>query len=200
MASEVDIANQALDLLGAETIVSLTQNLENARVINRNYNLVLDSLLRAHNWNCAIRRVVLAPMADAPEFDFDQQFLLPADCLRPIFPNSPRPDWVVENGKILTNEGDTLNLRYIKRLTDPNEMDTCFSDVFAHELAKRIAEKVTQSATKRKLSKEDWEDAWKRAAKANAFEKLPEEQEESSWVQSRVTGPGVDNTRVSRAT
>lgn len=198
MTSEVEIANRALDKLGAETIVALTQDVENARIINRAYSLVLDNLLRAHNWNCAIKRVQLAPMTDVPAFDFDQQFQLPADCLRPIFPNDVT-DWVVEGSKILTNDGTVLNLRYVSTLSDPNDMDSCFVEVFASELAVQIAEKITQSATKRKLAAEERDRAWQMATKANAYEKLPEMQEASTWVQSRLVGPGFDNMHVSRA-
>ena len=60
MASEVDIANRALQKLGAESIVSLTQDSENARACNLCYEPIRDAELRAHPWNFAIKRASLA--------------------------------------------------------------------------------------------------------------------------------------------
>lgn len=198
MTSQVDIANRALDKLGAEDIVSLDEDSENARIINRAYSSVLDSMLRSHTWNCAKVRVVLAPMTDTPAFDYDYQFQLPADCLRPIFP-SDVIDWSVEKGNVLlTNDGSTLNLVYISTLDDPNDMDACFVEAFASKLALECCEKVTQSATKRKLAKDDYADAMGTARKVNAFETLPSQQDYSSWVAARITGPGSNPMKVQR--
>ena len=86
MASVVDICNEAMDLLGAATITSLTENSKEARLCNRNFEKIRDTVLRAHNWNIAITRKQLAKDSDAPAFGFTNQFTLPTDpyCLRVI--------------------------------------------------------------------------------------------------------------------
>ncbi len=198
MASQVDIANRALDKLGAESIVTLTEDSENARVINRMYTIVLESMLRSHTWNCAKVRVQLAPMATAPAFDYGYQFQLPADCLRPIFPPNVT-DWSIEKGNVLlTNDGSVLNLVYVSTLDDPNDMDACFVEAFAAKLAMECAEKVTQSATKRKLATDEYKMAMDEAKKANAYESIPMQQDYSSWVDARITGPGQNPMYVRR--
>ena len=198
MVSQVEIANRTLDKLGADNIVSLTQDSENARIINRMYNIVLRSMLRSHTWNCAKKRVVLAPLSTAPAFDYSYQFQLPADCLRPIFP-ADTTDWSVEKGNVLlTNDGTTLNLLYISMLDDPNDMDDCFVEAFASKMAMECAEKITQSPGKRKMAKDEYDDAMAVARKANAFEAIPSQQDSSSWVDARVTGPGYDPKKVQR--
>lgn len=198
MASQVEIANRALDLLGAEAIVALTEDSENARAINRCYNIILRSMLRKHVWNCAKKRVVLAPLAAAPAFDYDYQFQLPADCLRPLFPIDVT-DWSVEKGRVLlTNDGNVLNLVYIAMLDDPNDMDDCFVEVFAAEMAVKNCEKLTQSLGKRKEAKDELKTAWADARKANAFETIPQQQDFSSWVDARTTGPGQNPMQVQR--
>ena len=196
MTSKVEIVNRSLDKLGADTIVDLTQDSENARVMNRQYNIVLRALLRSFNWNCAITRIILAPMAVAPAFDFSYQFQLPADCLRPLFPFDVT-DWIVENKKILTNDGNSINLRYIRMLDDPNDMDDCFVEVFACKLAMEAAEKITQSKTKRDLAAQEYKEAMIVARKANAYEKIPDEQSASSWVDSRIVGAVLDPSKLS---
>ena len=79
MPSVVDICNEALDLLGAATITALTQNSKEARLCNRNYELVRDSVLRAHPWNTAVTRKNLPQDATAPDFGFTYQYTLPTD-------------------------------------------------------------------------------------------------------------------------
>lgn len=198
MTSQVDIVNRALDKLGAKTVVALTENSENARTMNRSYSIVLNGMLRTHTWNCAKTRLVLAPLAQAPPFDYDYQFQLPADCLRPLFP-SDVTDWRVEKGGVLlTNDGNVLNLVYISKLDDPNDMDACFIEAFAAKLAMENAEKITQSATKRKLAQDEYKMAMADARKANAFETIPQIQDYSSWVSARTAGPSWDNTHVQR--
>lgn len=198
MPSETEIANRALDKLGAKIITALDDATENARVLNRMYVPVRDSMLRSHTWNCAKVRVVLAPLADAPAFDYDYQFQLPADCLRPLFPDDVT-DYSVEKGNVLlTNDGTTLNLLYISKMDDPNEMDACFVEAFACKLAAEACEKITQSATKRKLAIEAYDDAMEVARKANAFESLPRLQDYSSWVDARIIGTGANPMKVER--
>ena len=70
MPSVVDICNEAMDLLGTATIISLTQNSKEARLCNRRFDTVRDAVLRAHPWNCAIVRQQLAKNTTAPAFGF----------------------------------------------------------------------------------------------------------------------------------
>ena len=57
MASNVDIVNNALSILGASTISSLTEDTKNARISNQRFENVRNRLFRAHPWNCLIKRV-----------------------------------------------------------------------------------------------------------------------------------------------
>jgi hypothetical protein len=188
MTSKVDIVNRALDKLGADTIIDLTQDLENARIMNRAYNLVLRSLLRSYTWNCSLKRVVLSPLSTPPAFGYLYQFQLPSDCLRPLLPKDPS-DWRVEGKTILTNGGSTVYLRYIRFLDDPNDMDDCLVEAFACKLAMECAEKVTQSLSKRGEAKDEFREAMAIARRSNAYERVPDEQGESSWLDARLVGP-----------
>jgi len=172
MTSQVEIVNRGLGKLGEDFIVALDQDSESARWMNTFYNPTLRALLRSYNWL--------------------YQFQLPADCIRPILPK--KSDWVVEGKKILTNEGNTLYLRYIRMLEDPNDMDDCFIDVFACKLAAEGAEKITQSATKRQLAEAEFVESMRRAARANAYERIAQDQSESSWVDSRIVGVSYPET------
>ena len=157
MPSVVDICNEAMDLLGAATITSLTENSKEARLCNRRYETVRDHVLRAHPWNCAITRRTLAKDSAAPDFGFTNQFTLPTDpyCLRvlsfwnsnvnnDLAPYDSNVMFKIEGRKILSNEG-TCKITYIARITDTEQFDTLLSSAIAHRLAGETAYAITGS-------------------------------------------------------
>ena len=79
MASNVDIANNALSILGGSTISSLTEDTKNARICNQRFENVRNRVFRGHPWNCLIKRVQLAENSTAPVVEFANAFALPSD-------------------------------------------------------------------------------------------------------------------------
>lgn len=189
MASEVDIANRALQKLGAESIASLTQDSENARACNLCYEPIRDAELRAHPWNFAIKRASLAADSTAPEFGYDAAYTLPSDCLRVLPPdpyvNYNTMDWQIEGRKILTNDGAPLEIRYIKRETDPNQYDSLFIECLSSKIAVELSEKLTQSNSKGAAAREDYVRSIREAKKMNAFENISAEQQIDTWITCR---------------
>ena len=86
MASEVDICNSALNMIGATNITSFTEDSKAARLCNQRYDFIRDRVFRSHNWNCLLTRYSLHPTQLHPPFEFANQFTLPTDpfCLRPV--------------------------------------------------------------------------------------------------------------------
>ena len=179
--SSIDICNSALQKLGATSITSFTDNSREARQCNIAYDSNRRSELRKHRWNFAIKRVVLAPDATAPAFDYDYAFTLPGDCLRVLLPNDATLDWVVEGRKILSNLSDTLNLRYIADITDTTQFDPAFYDTLCISLAIDLCEALTNSSGKKQLLDAEYKDAVAHARKNNAFEQLPAEAPDDKW-------------------
>ena len=70
MPSTVDIANFALNNLGASNISSLDENSKAARIVNQRYESVRDAVFRAHPWNCLVRRSQLAQETETPAFGY----------------------------------------------------------------------------------------------------------------------------------
>ena len=54
MASAVDICNSALNMIGASTILALSEDSKAGRICNQRYEFVRDSVFRAHPWNALI--------------------------------------------------------------------------------------------------------------------------------------------------
>lgn len=188
MSSVVGICNLALQLLGDKNITSITEDSARARECNTCYESIRDAELVRHNWNFAIKRAQLPALADAPAFGFTVQCQLPSDCLRPIFPNT-KVDWVIEGRKLLTNAGAPVDIRYMARVTDPNEFNSAFIICLAARMADHMCERITQSNQKKADAKAAYKDALTEARRTNAIEKLPEESEEDDWVSARGTAP-----------
>jgi hypothetical protein len=157
MPSVVDICNEAMDLLGAATIASLTENSKEARLCNRRYETVRDAVLRAHPWNAAISRADLARDSSAPAFGFKYQYTLPTDpyCLRvlsfwnsnvdnELTPYDSQVMFKIEGRKILSNE-DACKIIYVARVTDTEQYDALLSSTIAHKLASETAYAITGS-------------------------------------------------------
>lgn len=184
--SVIDCCNSALQRVGAASILSLSDNSPEARACSVAYDSNRRDELRKHRWNFAIKRVVLTPDATAPAFDFKYQFTLPSDCLRVLRPNTPDLDWQIEGRKILTNDSNTLYLRYIADIEDCAQWDASFYNVVAGALAIDICEKLTQSNQKKQLCAQLYADDVKMAKRVDAFESGPEEAPDDDWWMARL--------------
>ena len=148
MASDVDICNSALNMIGASNIISLTEDSRAARVCNQRYEFVRDAVFRAHPWNCLISRVEVAADATAPAFEFEYAHTLPTDpyCLRVLRPQDPDSVFKIEGRKLLANS-TPFKFIYISRVTDPNEYDQLLIEALAARLAADVSYALVNSAT-----------------------------------------------------
>lgn len=190
MASVVGICNRGLQKLGANRISSLTdENSKNARACNACYEDLRDAELRAHSWNFAIDRVSLAADSEAPTFGRTNAFQLPSDFLKLLEPypeyNYNSIEWQVEGGKIYTDDTAPLNIRYIKKITNPDLMDPLFREALATKIAFELCEEITQSNTKKEALRQDYKMAISVARKANAIERVALILPEDEWLSAR---------------
>ena len=198
MASDVDIANYALTLLGESRIMSLDDDVKAARECKAVYEIVRDSVLSAHNWSFAKSRAALSRLDSTPVFGFANEFQLPVDCLRLFmvgdiyvgvdlsdYRNAPTDEYTIEDRKILTDWGAPLNIRYIRRVEDTARYSSTFVDAFGARIAERLAEPLTQSAVKREAAKDAYKAAISEAVRVNAIEQPPQKIPDDEWLLSR---------------
>lgn len=199
MASEVDIANLALTLLGDTRIISLDDPVKQAREVKAVFGLTRDALLGGYTWSFAKARASLAAEATAPIFGYANQFPLPSDCLRIVLVNevyagldltdyrgSPTEDFTIEGRKILTDFAAPLKLRYIKQVTDPGQFSTNFTMAFGCQLAANLCEALTQSNAKRAAAEQALSREIKLAIRSGAIELPPNKLADDEWVASRL--------------
>lgn len=200
MASSVEIANSALTKMGETRIMSLTDNVKAAREINAVFDLRRDALLRAYNWNFAMKRAQLSALSDAPSWGYTYQYQLPSDCLRIVqvsefyvipglsdyIAGTDSEPFRIAGQTIETDFSAPLKVRYIRRVTNSGEFDVLFNEVLACDLAVNTCESITQSSTKKESLKEDRKEALQQAIRANAIELPPQVIQDDSWIMSRL--------------
>lgn len=190
MASNVEIANRALQKLGAKRITSLTEDSVNARAINSCFDVLRKAELRKHPWSFSIERVQLSASSTSPLFVKTNSFPLPSDCLR-VLPNDPDfeyndKDWQIEGRSIITDDAAPLNVRYVKDITDPNIMDVLFREALSGKIAVELCEELTQSNTKIQIAQAMYKEAINEAKRVNAIERVPIVPFEDKWITVRL--------------
>lgn len=147
-ATSVSICSNALLRLGAQTIASLSESNDRARLAANLYDTVRDSTLRSHPWNWAVKRVILAPDSTVPAFDFTAQFTLPSDWLKTLQVGQDgfEVEYRTESGKIMAS-GTSLALRYIWRNTVESTWDAMLVEAMELAMAAAMAYGITKSAS-----------------------------------------------------
>lgn len=202
MASQVEIANLCLSILGKPTIASFLDNSNAARVINAEYDMIRRALLRGRSiWRFSIRRASLPALTAAPiSGPFTQQYALPPDCLRVLLAGNTYPGldlsdyrlgpddsgYEVEGRNILCDYGAPLALKYVGDITDTTLFDPCFCIYLAADLAYTCCERLTGSDAKQVAAKQRKADALSQAASSNALENTPQSVADDSWVAARM--------------
>lgn len=186
MTSSVSICSNALVMLGGAPFSSFTEPKPHVRVAANLYPSVRDDVLRMHSWNCATARVILAPLATAPAFDFSYQFQMPGDWLRTLqvgYAGTPL-EYRSEGQRLLANV-DALPLVYSFR----NEVEDTWSTNLIHvmELAMmaKMAYAITASSSLRDSCRDEFARELKVAKAIDGQDDPPEEFSAGTFYESR---------------
>lgn len=211
----VSIANRAATLLGVKRIVALTEASSQARSFAAVFDQVRDAELRAHVWNFALKRAVLAALSTNPLFGFAYQYPLPVDSLQVVnvgdrwvftsltdYRGTDESAFSIEGRNILYSpvrpniatdpalppSAPQLNIRYVAHGTMPSTWDALFCEALACALAIACCMDLTESDTKLQSAMAFYKVAIRRAVSVNAIEKPPQPSTDDSWIISRLAG------------
>jgi len=150
--SDLNLANSALNLLGADRVASLDNTISSKTIqsVNQHLPAAKQETLRARDWNCARGRKTLAAL-DATTLslgEWTQAYRLPDDflCMRRFI--SPCDDvrfaaYNVEsdgdNKRVLFTTCGTNKVVYTKNLTDVNRWDSLLFDACVAKLAMKLS-------------------------------------------------------------
>lgn len=151
--SETTVCNMALAEFGGGRIAAI-----GVGALGRNCKTVYEAhrneVLEAYPWRCAKGRAILSRSSVDPLFGYSYAYNLPNDCLKPLRLENPLIEYVVEEGKLLTNSNSEIQLHYTKELTNAALFDQSFASALAARMAAPLAIMVKQSRT---LSGQMWD-------------------------------------------
>lgn len=105
--------------------------------------------------NCGTGYPVVA--AITPAFKWTYQYQLPSDYLRLIFvyeddgTDEVDERWTIEGGRILTHY-DTVNIKYVKKVTDPTDFDPLFTEFLILRLALKLFYALASTASAKSIA------------------------------------------------
>lgn len=146
---KTDILNKALTLVGAAPVTSISQDSNNARVLNRTYEISLRSILGECKWNFATKRENLSLSNDTLDWydtGISTVYVKPPDIIRIYGVSSPGVQWK-EIGDYIVSDTGSLGLEYTYFLDDPTKYPSLFVDAFVDKLASDIAYMIVNSGS-----------------------------------------------------
>lgn len=121
-----------------------------------------------------------------PDSGYDNRYTLPADSLRVLELVDSTEQWMVENGELHTDVGDTAPIRYIFRQKDVTQYRPALVNSLAFRLALELMEELTQSNTKRERAFQEYEHFLARSQMLDSQEQSPKTWIEDPWLTSRL--------------
>lgn len=210
MVSKVNIANYALQNLGANSITTLTEGSVESTEVNLRYDAVRRSLLEAHPWNFAMKRVALSVDSVSPAFGYENQFVLPSDFLR-VFASEEQADFInwgsnfngyltisnkssfsqadnykieinASGARVLLSDDSAKKIIYVFDQEDTAKFSPMFIELFAAGLAAAIAYRVTDNASLVQAATQRFEDMMRKAKTVDAQQGTYERVEQSLFI------------------
>lgn len=186
MTSSVTICSNAMVMLGAAPFSSFDEPRDQVRAAAVLYESVRDDVLRAHPWNCATKRVILAPLTATPPFDFNHTFQLPGDWLRTVqVGRAGCPIPFRTEGLNLLADVTALPLVYIFRNVQEDSWSSNLVHVMELAMAAKLAYMVTASSSLRDSQRDEYARELKIAKAVDGQDDPPEEFLSGSFVESR---------------
>lgn len=150
--SEVTICNLALSWLAGNLIISIDDDINEAKLCKANYELSRDAVLETMAWTFATKRYTLVPELDAPSWGYGYQFTIPADVISVLdvtnksdTPNGANDlDWRRE-GNLILCDAKKIYIKAIYKEVDPARYPPNFVQAVAARLAAEIAIPLTES-------------------------------------------------------
>jgi hypothetical protein len=176
-------------MLGAQPINDLSDNNDRARLASNLLEPVRNYVLRRHPWNCAVKRVLLAPDVAVPAFDWAYAYTLPNDYMKTLSVGeySAEIAFKIESGKLLCDDNPCL-LRYIWRNENPATWDDMLVWGMTMSMKAVMAYPITQSASLEQIVEDALKDVLKQARAVDGQDDTPEMFGDSPLMNARMGG------------
>ena len=147
MAQKIEIISNAMVLLGASPISSLTEGTEGV-VANALYESTYYGLLASHSWRFATKKVSLSRLTATPLNEFSYQFQLPTDTIT-VVRDYDGSDYEIFGDKLYSNDKE-VEIDYRYKISETNLPDY-FVLALQFLLAAQFAVPITDNTQRAQL-------------------------------------------------
>ena len=144
--SDIDIASNALLMIGENPIASFTEDTVAALIAANLYHSTFESLLTLHPWRFASTKATLSRLTATPTNQWKYAFQLPADFLVAQHVDQGNHNYQIYADK-LYSDNETMILDYTYK-PDESFLPAYFTQLLELRLAAVFAIPITESATK----------------------------------------------------
>lgn len=153
--TDVSICNQALLLLGADTIASFSNGTAVGNACSIIYPKVKITTLGMYQWSFTLKKAELSRLSTAPTAHFLYQYALPPDMIlsvpRAVYNSSDRGagtiiDWTIQ-GETLLTDNTQIFVDYQQEVVE-GKLPTYFVQLLVYMLAFNLAETITDQTEK----------------------------------------------------
>ena len=146
--SDIDIASNALQMIGANSISSFDDPGAGAAVAKALFEPLLTAMLTRDYWRFAVKKQKLNLLSQTPLNEYKYAYQLPTDCLK-VERVYQVTNYKIFRDLIYTDIND-IDIDYIYRM-DSSLMPSYFTLAFTYKLASEFALSVTDSVSKNSL-------------------------------------------------
>lgn len=147
--SKTSLVNKALTLAGGTPITNITDDTNNARIVNRVYEIALKSIMGECQWNFCTQRVMLVSSATTFAWYHTDEIVVyvrPSTCIRIFGTNDDDAHWR-EEGDYIISDTVGLGIKYTYYLDDPSKYPSAFVEAFIDKLCSDIGYMIINNAT-----------------------------------------------------
>jgi len=187
MPTNIEIASNALILIGDNPISAFTEEGVGATAAANLYDQTYQSVLSEHPWTFALKEQLLNLLSQTPDdlTNYDKAYQLPVDLIRlwAIFPYS---DYTIVGDKLYSNQSELLARYTFKQ--EETLLPAHFVKALEYKLAAEFAQLVTESQTKSEYFSTLYLQSLARARNIDSQGKPPTPIISSPFVEPRLSG------------
>lgn len=193
--SKTSLVNKALTLCGAAPITNITDDTNNARIVNRVYEISRQSILSECAWTFALTRTTLSVSADTMAWYHDSEsyvYVRPSDALRVVDVSDRNAVWR-EEGDYIISDTNSLGIKYVYDNDDPTKYRPKFLEAFVDKLCVDISFMILNSGPKAQAFLEKYEKvSLPKAMSENAQTGVHQEMKDDEWEAAKYANAAGD--------
>jgi hypothetical protein len=214
LIGETKIANIALTHLGEAKIDGLGDENQRARLCKLRFDDCRNMVLRSHPWSCVTKRAKLSLILDpatgtalAPVYGFTYMYQLPNDFLRVLQVDDISQPYQIEtytletgtaieatSAPVLLTDATSIKIKYIHNPPNVEILTPDIANLIGLLLASELAEPLTAKVDLKQRLDERFILGLAAARSTDSMQGTPEVIENFTWLNSRGTGLGGNQT------